>query len=121
MEPMWKRALGTAALVFAGVVVAVVGSVAYRSVGYLGLVLSLLLVASVGLFSKAWHAWWGFTAYAAAWAVTAFLFAQPGPGGSVLVPDSDIRAAVWIYGGAGVMAVIGAIPPFVLAGKNVAS
>lgn len=121
MEPMWKRALGIAVLALAGAAVAMIGSVAYRSVGYLGLVLSLLLVASVGLFSKTWHAWWGFTAYAAAWAVVAFLFAQTGPGGSVLVPSDDLRATVWIYGGAGVMAVIGAIPPFLLAGKNVPS
>ena len=121
MVTMLRRAVGLSALILAGVVVATIGSGGYRSMGYLGVVFALVLVASGGLFAKAWQGWTGFGGYAAAWVLATFFFAQRGPGGSVLIPADDLKASLWVYGGAVVMSIVAAIPPSALVGRDVAS
>ena len=121
MVTMLRRAVGLIALTMAGAVVATIGSGGYRSMGYLGVVFALILVGAAGLFAKAWQGWAGFASYAAAWVLATFFFAQRGPGGSVLIPADDLKASLWVYGGAVVMALVAAIPPYVLVGRDVAS
>lgn len=121
MVTMLRRAVGLITLTLAGAVVATVGSGGYRSLGYLGVVLALVLVAAGGLFAKTWHGWAGFGGYATAWVLATYFLAQRGPGGSVLIPANDLKASLWVYGGAVVMSLVAAIPPYVLVGRDVAS
>jgi len=79
-----------------------------------------VLVASAGLFAKAWHSWTGFCVYAVTWVVTVGYLSQRGPGGDVLIPAHDTRASLWLYGGAVVMALVATIPPVTLVGRDVA-
>ena len=119
MVTMLKRALGLFVLTLAGAVIAAIGAGGYRSMGYLGVICALLLIASAGLFAKAWQGWLGFGGYAGAWVLATFFFAQRGPGGSILLPADDLKASLLVYGGAVVVAIVGAIPPFVLVGRDV--
>lgn len=102
-----------------GALVAVIGAGSHRAAGYLGIVLALVLVASAGLFAKAWQSWAGFIAYASVWAVGTVFFSSKGPGESVLVAN-DLKGQLWTLGGAAVVAIVAAIPPFVLVGRDVA-
>lgn len=121
MDTMLKRALGLVALALMGVIVATIGSGGYRSLGYVGAALAVLMVGAGALFAKTWHSWLGFGAYAAGWLAATYFFTRRGPGGSVLVPADDLRASIWIYGGAAIIALVAAIPPFVLTGRDVSS
>jgi hypothetical protein len=116
---MLKRALAVCALGVLGALVAVIGAGSHRSAGYLGIVLALALVASAGIFAKAWESWAGFIAYASLWAAGTVYFGSKGPGNSVLVAD-DLKGLLWIYGGTTVMAIVAGIPRFVLVGRDVA-
>ena len=115
---MFVRVLSVTALALLGVVVATVGVGAHRSLGYGGVAIGLLVVVLVGVFAKAWQAWAGFIAYAAAWGVMAAVYASTGPGGSNLVAD-DLRGTLWLRGGTIAVAIVAAVPRSVFVGRDV--
>ena len=101
-----------------GVVVATVGVGAHRAFGYVGLGLGLLLVATAGIFARAWGRWLGFLAYAVGWVVLTLIYAQEGPANSVLV-GNDTNGLLWIYGGSLVIVLVALVPRRWLEGRNV--
>ena len=117
---MLKRAAATLLLGVVGALVAAIGAGSHRSTGYVGIVLALALVACAAIFAKAWQSWFGFVAFATFWVGATVFFAGKGPGESVLVAG-DFKGHAWVYGGAAGLAVVGALPRFVLVGRNVAS
>ena len=121
LEPMIKKAVGVVALGLAGFVVATVGTGAHRSWGYLGVALALVLVAAGAVFAKVWMHWPGFVAYALTWVIGIELLRRPGAGGSVMLPEGDLRAQLWVVGGGLALGLSAAIPRFVFVGRDVAS
>lgn len=115
---MLKRSVSVLALGLLGALVATIGSGSHRSAGYLGVGLALLLVACAATFAKAWQSWGGFISFASLWVAFTMFFASEGPGQSTLVAG-DLKGYLWIYGGAGVVTVVAALPRFVLEGPDV--
>jgi hypothetical protein len=116
---MLKRAVNWVALGVLGALVATIGAGAHRASGFLGVSLALALVATAGLFAKAWESWTGFVVYAALWGAATVVFAGEGPANSVLVQD-DLRGRLWIFGGTVMISLVAAVPRFVLVGSRVA-
>ena len=119
LDVMLKRAVSVLALGLLGAFVAAIGAGAHRSTGYLGLVLVLVLIASAGVFAKTWQSWNGYIGFAALWVAVTVFFASTGPAQSKLVAG-DLKDQLWIYGGAVVLFLVGAVPRFVLVGRDVA-
>lgn len=117
---MLKRSVYALALGLLGALVAAIGAGSHRSAGYLGVALALVLIASAGVFAKAWQSWTGYTAFAALWAAATMYFAGPGPGQSTLVA-SDLKGNLLVYGGAVVLTAIAIVPRSILVGRDVAS
>lgn len=115
---MLKRSAYVLALGLLGALVATVGAGSHRSTGYLGVSLALVLVACAGTFAKAWQSWGGFISFASLWVGSTMFFAGEGPGQSMLVAD-DLKGHLWVYGGAGLIALVAALPRFVLVGRDV--
>ena len=116
---MVRTILVTVALAVLGVVVATVGVGAHRAFGYVGLGLGLLLVATAGIFARAWGRWLGFFAYAVGWVVLTLIYAQRGPTGSVLIAGDTNNGQLWVYGGALLIVLVAFIPRRWLEGRNV--
>ena len=121
LDPMITRAVGVVALGLFGLVVAGVGTGAHRSWGYAGVALGLILVAAGAVFARVWMRWPGYIAYAVAWVVAIEVLRRSGAGGSVLLPENDLRAQIWVAGGGLMLGVVAAIPRFVFVGRDVAS
>ena len=119
LDTMLKRAVSVVALGLLGALVAAICAGSHRSAGYLGVGLVLVLIASAGVFAKAWQSWNGYIAFASLWvAVTVFFYAT-GPGQSQLIAG-DLKDKLWVYGGGAVLAVVAAVPRFALVGRDVA-
>lgn len=116
---MITKTVGVVALGLLGFVVAAVGTGAHRSWSYLGVALALVLVAAGAVFAKVWMRWPGFVAYALAWVVGIEILRRPGAGGSVLLPEGDLRAQLWVVGGGLALGLSAAIPRFVFVGRDV--
>lgn len=116
---MLVRVLSVTALALLGVIVATVGVGAHRSLGYAGAIIGVLIVLLVGVFAKAWQGWSGFIAYAVAWGAMAMIYASKGPGESILVA-ADARGQLWLYGGVLALAIVAAVPRYVIVGRDVA-
>ena len=115
---MVRTFLRAAALALLGAVVATVGVGAHRAYGYIGVALGLLLVATAGVFARAWGRWLGFAAYAVGWVVLTLIYAQTGPGNSILVA-ADANGLLWIWGGSIVLVLIALAPRRWLEGRGV--
>jgi hypothetical protein len=119
LDTMLKRAVSVVALGLLGALVAAIGAGSHRSTGYLGVGLVLALIACAGIFAKAWRSWNGYIAFASLWVAVTVYFHGTGPGQSQLIAG-DLKDQLWVYGGAAVLAVVGAVPRFVLVGRDVA-
>lgn len=115
---MLKRVIQLVALTLLGVGVATVGVGGHRAYGFIGVALGLILVATAGIFARAWARWLGYSVFAAAWAAMTMVYAQRGPGNSVLIA-SDTNGYLWLYGGALVIVAVALIPRFLLEGRDV--
>lgn len=115
---MLKRVVQWVALTLVGVGVATVGVGAHRAYGYVGLALALILLATAGVFARAWARWLGFAVFATAWTAMTTVYAQRGPGDSILIAN-DVHGYAWIFGGAIVMVVVAMIPVTLLEGRDV--
>jgi len=117
---MLKRAVNVLASGILGALVATIGAGAHRSAGYLGVALALVLVACAAIFAKTWESWAGFIAFASLWVAATVFYGGSGPGNSILVA-ADLKGHLLIYGGATLIAIIAAVPRFVLVGRDVSS
>lgn len=115
---MVKTVTKIVAAALLGAVVATVGVGAHRAYGYIGISLGLLLVAVAGIFTRAWARWIGFAAYAVAWLAMTLVYAQRGPGNSVLIAG-DLHGALWLYGGVLVLILTACVPRRWLEGRDV--
>ena len=115
---MVRTFLRAAALALLGAVVATVGVGAHRAFGYVGVALGLLLVATAGVFARAWGRWLGYASYALGWVVLTLLYAQTGPGNSILVA-ADANGLLWIWGGSIVLVLIALAPRRWLEGRRI--
>ena len=112
------RALGYAALIALGGVVALLGSAGHRSLNYVGVAIALATTLAGAVFARAWHAWVGFALFAFAWVAACVAIDQSRPGGSLLIVD-DAMGRLWLYGGAAVLLLVAVVPRRVLEGRNV--
>lgn len=108
------------ALLLGGALVATAGVGAHRALGYWGLALAILCVATAGVFARAWGRWAGYLAYAAGWFVMTMVYAQRGSGNSVLIAG-DAYGYGWLLGGSVVISALAFIPRSLLEGRDVAA
>jgi hypothetical protein len=115
---MLKWVVQSVALALLGVGVATVGVGAHRAYGFVGVALGLLLVVTASVFARAWARWLGYAVFASAWAAMTMVYAQRGPGNSVLIA-SDTNGYLWLYGGALVIVLVALVPRTLLEGRDV--
>ncbi|WNM28016.1 DUF6113 family protein [Demequina capsici] len=114
---MLKRFLGLAALFAVGAAIATVGALSHRAFPYIGVALVILVTFTGAVFSRAWKDWGGLALYSSGWAVTVFLLAQRGPGGSVLIVE-DALGLVFLLGSTAMIVLVALIPSFLLKGRE---
>lgn len=107
---MVRTVLASVVILVSGMVVALVGGVAHRSEPWWGLVGSIALVVSAGLFVRAWRQWLALAIFAGAWVGVTTMLALEGPGGSILIVD-DALGQAWLWGGSVALIVVAVAPP----------
>ncbi len=114
---MLKRILGLVGLFLIGGAVATVGTLSHRTSPYFGVAAVIVMAFTAALFSRLWHEWAGLSLFAAGWAITVFLLAQEGPGGSVLIVDGTL-GKTYLLGSAIAIVVVAMAPGFLLKGRE---
>lgn len=114
---MAKSVLAYALIVVMGAVVAVVGASAHRAFPWWGLTLSIAMVVAGAVFARAWKLWAGLATFALVWLMLTSVFAQEGPGGSLLVAGDHLGLS-WAVGGAVAMVVAALLPRTLLMGSD---
>lgn len=113
---MIRSVVAYAVLAIAGIVTAMVGASAHRSIPPFGPILSILLVVAMALFARSWKDWAGIGASAGLWAVATALLSLEGPGGSVLIAQ-DALGYSWLIGGMLAIMIVSMVPRSVLFGR----
>ena len=105
-----QRLSTAAAGLVLGVVVGTLGTVMHRSIEPWGVVLCLVLAFAAAVTARAWAGLVALAGYAVGLVVSVQLLSQTGPGGDVLVPDSQGIGWVWVLGSIVVTIVAGVLP-----------
>ncbi len=113
-----KDSVGYLVLLVSGAIVATVGSVAYRSIPPFGVALAIVMVAFAAVFARAWLSWTGLGLFAAVWMSVTFVWTLAGPGGSVLIA-ADTLGYAWLAGGVIAIVVAALLPKKLLVGEHV--
>ena len=113
-----KDSVGYLVLLVSGAIVATVGSVAYRSIPPFGVALAIVMVALAAVFARAWLSWTGLGLFAAVWMSVTFVWTLAGPGGSVLIA-ADTLGYAWLAGGVIAIVVAALLPKKLLVGEHV--
>ena len=113
-----KDSLGYVILAVAGLLVATVGSVAYRSIPPFGVALCVAMVLMGAVFARTWLSWSGLGIYALLCVGAVFLWTLEGPGGSVLIAADGLGYG-WLAGAAGAIVVAALLPRKLLVGDHV--
>lgn len=114
---MIRTALAYVVLALAGLVTAVVGAAAHRSVPPLGAALCILLMIAATLFARSWKEWWGISVFAGLWVLATGVLALEGPGGSVLLA-TDALGYTWLIGGSVAIVAVCMVPRSILFGRS---
>ncbi|WP_084078926.1 hypothetical protein [Demequina sp. NBRC 110057] len=115
-----KDSLGYVIIAVAGLLVASVGAVAYRSIPPFGDVLSVLMVLLAAVFARTWLSWTGLGLFATLWALMTYVWTLAGPGGSVLIAADGLGYG-WLAGGVVAIVVASVLPRKLLVGNDVQS
>jgi len=113
---MIRSVVAYVVLAVAGIVTAMVGASAHRSIAPFGAILSIVLVVAMALFARSWKNWAGIGVCAGLWAVTTALLSLEGPGGSVLIAQ-DALGYSWLIGGTLAIMIVSMVPRAVLFGR----
>ncbi|WP_430867518.1 hypothetical protein [Demequina aurantiaca] len=113
---MIRSVLAYVVLGVVGLVVALVGATAYRSIPPFGVALCIVLMLSATVFARAWKDWSGIGVFAGVWAVATYVLSMEGPGGSLLIATDSLGYA-WLIGGTTAVIVVCLIPRHVLFGR----
>lgn len=113
-----KDSVGYLIIAVAGLLVATVGAIAYRSIPPYGDVLSVVMVLLAAVFSRTWLSWTGLGLFAGVWAVLTYVWTLEGPGGSVLIAADGLGYG-WLAGGVGAIVVASLLPRKLLVGDDV--
>jgi len=108
-----RRAIEIVVSAILGAIVAIVGAIAHRSYPPFGIILSVLLVLMAVIFVRTWGGWAAVIAFAIPFAALSFVFARPGPGGSLLIAGDSLGYA-WLYAGAAAFVIACVVPPRLL-------
>ncbi len=100
-----------------GAVIGAVGTLAHRVYPYAGVAAVIVMTFTAALFARAWKDWSGLALFAAGWALTVFLLAQQGPGGSVLIVE-DTLGYVFLLGSAISIVLVSFAPSFLIKGRE---
>lgn len=114
---MIRTAAAYFVLTLAGLITALVGAVAHRSVPPVGAILCVALMVAATIFARSWKDWMGIGVFAGCWAVMTGVLAQEGPGGSVLIA-TDALGYTWLIGGALAIIAVCMVPRGILFGRN---
>ncbi len=112
--------MGYVVLAVGGLIVATVGSIAYRSIPPWGAVLACVMVLLAAVFARVWLSWTGLGTFAALYMTAAFVWTLEGPGGSVLIA-ADALGYAWLAGGVVAIVVAALLPRKLLVGDHVKS
>lgn len=109
LERMASTVWSSFAALVTGIVVALVGGVAHRSVPWWGVIGCIALVVCVGTFARAWRGWLALGIFAGAWVGVTYMLSMEGPGGSYLIVD-DALGRAWLIGGSVAVIAVSFIP-----------
>lgn len=98
-----------------GVIVALVGGVAHRSIPPFGAILCVLLVLTAAVFVRSWARWLGLISFAVPYIGITAIFTQEGPGGSLLIAGDGLGYA-WLFGGTAAIVIASILPARLLGG-----
>lgn len=114
---MIRSALGYLVLAIVGLVAAVVGATAYRTIPPFGVILCIVLMLVATIFARTWKEWSGIGVFAGVWAVMTYVLSLEGPGGSLLIA-TDVLGYAWLLGASLAVVAVCMVPRSVLFGRD---